>query len=222
MATCGPTSGPVTCRKPTSPGCTSPPARPPRPGSPTPTENRSCHHRRTLEQRGRRDQAAAAAAARHSGCAPVGDADLRPRRLVTALLKRIVDAKFDLTAGARATSNHWTTRTSPSSFTHPDTGIEHAYSLGETTTELDCGKHGALSLREIHKRGRDGSQPPLVTPPRPGRRRNRLLARRSLASRIISGTGEPISRSTRSTITPTNPRPHPAGADPAKTTPPPR
>jgi len=42
-------------------------------------------------------------------------------------------------------------------------GVEHIYTLAETTTELDAGKNGSLPLRQIHKRGRDGSQHPLAT-----------------------------------------------------------
>ena len=81
-----------------------------------------------------------------------------------ALLKRIVDAKFDLICWRKGDFQPLgDTEFTQQRFTDPDTGIEHAYTLAETTTELDCGKHGALSLRQIHKRGRDGSQHPLVT-----------------------------------------------------------
>ena len=81
-----------------------------------------------------------------------------------ALLKKIVDAKFDLIcwrkgdfeplADAEFTEHH---------FTDTDTGVEHTYTLAETTTELDAGKNGSVALRQIHKRGRDGRQYPLVT-----------------------------------------------------------
>ena len=81
-----------------------------------------------------------------------------------ASLKRIVDAKFDLICWRKGDFQPLgDTEFTQQRFTDPDTGIEHAYTLAETTTELDCGKHGALSLRQIHKRGRDGSQHPLVT-----------------------------------------------------------
>ena len=61
----------------------------------------------------------------------------------------------------------------------PTPASNDAYTLAETTTELDCGKHGGLTLRQIHKRGRDGSRTSAGhLPPRPARRRNRLAARR--------------------------------------------
>jgi hypothetical protein len=49
-------------------------------------------------------------------------------------------------------------------FTDPDTGIEHTWTLAETTADFDCGKtKQTLSLRQIHKRGADRTQHPLVT-----------------------------------------------------------
>jgi transposase len=81
-----------------------------------------------------------------------------------ALLKKIVDAKFDLICWRKGDfAALGDTEFSEQRFTDADTGIEHAYTLAETTTEFDCGKNGALSLRQIHKRGRDGSQHPLLT-----------------------------------------------------------
>ena len=81
-----------------------------------------------------------------------------------ALLKKIVDADFDVVCWRKGdfaplgdtdfTEHH---------FTDADTGVQHTYTLAETTTELDCGKNGAVSLRQIHKRARDGTQHPLVT-----------------------------------------------------------
>ena len=80
------------------------------------------------------------------------------------LLKKIVDAKFDLICWRKGDFEPLVdTDFTEHSFTDADIGVEHAYALAETTTELDCGKHGGLSLRQIHKRGRDGSQHPLVT-----------------------------------------------------------
>jgi hypothetical protein len=80
------------------------------------------------------------------------------------LLKKIVDADFDLICWRKGDfAPLGDTEFTECGFTDADTGIEHTYTLAETTTELDCGKHGALSLRQIHKRGRDGSQHPLVT-----------------------------------------------------------
>ena len=81
-----------------------------------------------------------------------------------ALLKKIVDAKFDLICWRKGDFEPLSdTEFTECSFTDADTGVEHTYTLAETTTELDCGKNGRLSLRQIHKRGRDGSQHPLVT-----------------------------------------------------------
>ena len=81
-----------------------------------------------------------------------------------ALLKKIIDAKFDLICWRKGGFEPLEdTDFTEHSFTDADTGVEHTYTLGETTTELDCGKHTKLSLRQIHKRGRDGSQHPLVT-----------------------------------------------------------
>ena len=80
------------------------------------------------------------------------------------LLKKIVDAEFDLICWRKGDFEPLVdTDFTEHSFTDADIGVEHAYTLAETTTELDCGKHGGLSLRQIHKRGRDGSQHPLVT-----------------------------------------------------------
>jgi len=80
------------------------------------------------------------------------------------LLKKIVDAKFDLICWRKGDfAPLGDTDFTECGFTDADTGIEHTYTLAETTTELDCGKHGTLPLRQIHKRGRDGSQHPLVT-----------------------------------------------------------
>ena len=80
------------------------------------------------------------------------------------LLKKIVDAEFDLICWRKGDFEPLVdTDFTEHSFTDCDIGVEHAYTLAETTTELDCGKHGGLSLRQIHKRGRDGSQHPLVT-----------------------------------------------------------
>jgi hypothetical protein len=81
-----------------------------------------------------------------------------------ALLKKIVDAKFDLICWRKGDFQPLgDTGFAEHSVTDADTGVEHTYTLAETTTELDCGKNGALSLRQIHKRGRDGCQHPLVT-----------------------------------------------------------
>ena len=81
-----------------------------------------------------------------------------------ALLKKIVDAKFDLICWRKGDFEPLSdTEFTECSFTDADTGVEHTYTLAETTTELDCGKHTTLSLRQIHKRGRDGCQHPLVT-----------------------------------------------------------
>jgi len=81
-----------------------------------------------------------------------------------ALLKKIIDADFDVICWRKGDFEPLSdTEFTECSFTDTDTGIEHPYTLAETTTELDCGKHGSLSLRQIHKRGRDGSQHPLVT-----------------------------------------------------------
>ena len=100
-----------------------------------------------------------------------------------ALLKRIVDAKFDLICWRKGDFQPLgDTEFTQQRFTDPDTGIEHAYTLAETTTELDCGKHGALSLRQ-NPQTRSRRLPASAghLPPRPARRRNRLAARRSLA-----------------------------------------
>jgi transposase len=81
-----------------------------------------------------------------------------------ALLKKIVDAEFDLICWRKGDFEPLgDTDFAEQHFTDADTGIEHTYTLAETTTELDCGKHDALTLRQIHKRGRDGCQHPLVT-----------------------------------------------------------
>lgn len=81
-----------------------------------------------------------------------------------ALLKKIVDAGFDLICWRKGDFEPLgDTEFTEQHFTDPGTGVEHAYTLAETSTELDCGKHTTLSLRQIHKRGRDGSQHPLVT-----------------------------------------------------------
>jgi hypothetical protein len=81
-----------------------------------------------------------------------------------ALLKKIVDAKFDLICWRKGDFEPLAdTDFTEHHFTDADTGVEHTYTLAETTTELDCGKHSKLPLRQIHKRGRDGSQHPLVT-----------------------------------------------------------
>jgi transposase len=81
-----------------------------------------------------------------------------------ALLKKIIDAKFDLICWRKGDFEPLDdTNFTEYSFTDTDTGVEHTYTLAETTTELDCGKHTTLALRQIHKRGRDGSQHPLVT-----------------------------------------------------------
>ena len=81
-----------------------------------------------------------------------------------SLLKKIVDAKFDLICWRKGDFQPLgDTEFTEHSFTDADTGVQNTYTLAETTTELDCGKNGALSLRQIHKRGRDGSQHPLVT-----------------------------------------------------------
>ena len=80
------------------------------------------------------------------------------------LLKKIVDAKFDLICWRKGDfAPLGDTEFTECSFTDADTGIEHTYTLAETTTELDCGKNATLSLRQIHQRGRDGSQHPLLT-----------------------------------------------------------
>ena len=81
-----------------------------------------------------------------------------------ALLKKIIDADFDVICWRKGDFEPLSdTDFTECSFTDTDTGIEHTYTLGEITTELDCGKNATLSLRQIHKRGRDGSQHPLVT-----------------------------------------------------------
>jgi hypothetical protein len=81
-----------------------------------------------------------------------------------ALLKKIIDAGFDLICWRKGDVEPLSdTEFTEQHFTDADTGVEHPYTLAETTTELDCGKHTTLSLRQIHKRGRDGSQHPLVT-----------------------------------------------------------
>ena len=81
-----------------------------------------------------------------------------------ALLKKIVDAKFDLICWRKGDFEPLSdSEFTECSFTDADTGVEHTYTLAETITELDCGKHTTLSLRQIHKRGRDGCQHPLVT-----------------------------------------------------------
>jgi hypothetical protein len=81
-----------------------------------------------------------------------------------ALLKKIIGADFDVICWRKGDFEPLSdTDFTECSFTDTDTGIEHTYTLAETTTELDCGKNATLSLRQIHKRGRDGSQHPLVT-----------------------------------------------------------
>ena len=81
-----------------------------------------------------------------------------------SLLKKIVDARFDLICWRKGDFQPLgDTEFTEHSFTDADTGVEHAHTLAETTTELDCGKNGRVSLRQIHKRGRDGAQHPLVT-----------------------------------------------------------
>ena len=137
----------------------------------------------------------------------------------------IVDAEFDLICWRKGDFEPLVdTDFTEHSFTDADIGVERAYTLAETTTELDCGKHGGLSLRQIHKRGRDGSQHPLVTS-----RRDLPAAESSGgsaavgATRTTSGTGERISRSTRSTTTPTNLTTQPGWCPtPPRPTPPPR
>ena len=157
-------SATATCRKPMSPGCTWPPARPPRPGSPTPTGNRPWYHRRAVEQPGRRDRAAAAAAARHGGRHRSATLVFDRGGWSPALLKKIVDAEFDLICWRKGDFDPLVdTDFTEHGFADCDIGVEHAYTFAETTTELDCGKHGGLSLRQIHKRGRDGSRHPLTT-----------------------------------------------------------
>lgn len=80
------------------------------------------------------------------------------------MLNKIVDAKFDLICWRKGDFEPLAdTEFAEHSFTDADTGVEHTDSLAETTTELDCGKHSKLPLRQIHKRGRDGSQHLLVT-----------------------------------------------------------
>jgi hypothetical protein len=81
-----------------------------------------------------------------------------------ALLKKIIDAGFDLICWRKGDVEPLSdTEFTEQHFTDADTGVEHPYTLAETPTELDCGTHTTLSLRQIHKRGRDGSQHPLVT-----------------------------------------------------------
>jgi transposase len=48
-------------------------------------------------------------------------------------------------------------------FTAADDGAEYTYTLAETTASFKLAKKGTLSLRQIHKRGADGTQVPVVT-----------------------------------------------------------
>ena len=90
--------------------------------------------------------------------------DSRIRFVRQALLKKIIDADFDVICWRKGDfAPLGDTEFTECSFTDADTGVEHTYTLAETTTELDCGKNATLSLRQIHKRGRDGSQHPLLT-----------------------------------------------------------
>ncbi len=154
-APAGPTSAPATSRKPCRPAAHGRPRDRRDLGRRRRRATGHGGHRRAVEQPRRRDRAAAAAAARHGGRAPVGDADLRPRRLVTHVVEedRRCRVRPDLLAQGRfrTTRRHRLHRAQLHRLRH-DIGVEHAYTLAETNTELDCGKHGGLSLRQIHKR----------------------------------------------------------------------
>jgi len=80
------------------------------------------------------------------------------------VLKKIVDAGFDVICWRKGDFEPLSdTEFAEHTFTDPDTGIGHTWTLAETTADLDCGKHGELSLRQIHKRAADRTQHPLVT-----------------------------------------------------------